>query len=141
MKSVHRCGHVSERGGVEMKITDKEVLKELKRARSGELWESLDSYPEDERGDRTDMQILADECSYILSCFEEDGHCLHDDLQEAKEIMRETKNGKTIPLWRESLTPVYSKHKIEAARDYINEHRRLKSLMARLNKQGIYGRW
>lgn len=124
-----------------MKITDKEVLKELKRARSGELWESLDSYPEDERDDRTDMQMLADECSYILSCFDEDGHALHDDLQEAKEIMRETKNGKTIPLWRESLTPVYSKSRIETARASINEHRRLKSLMARLNDNGYYGKW
>lgn len=124
-----------------MKITDKEVLKELKRARSYELYESLETYPEDEREGRSDMQMLADECSYIISCFEENGHVLGDDLERAKEIIKETKNGKVIPLWSQSLTPMYSKHDIENARNAINEYRRLKNLMKRLNANGYYGQW
>ena len=124
-----------------MKITDKDAVKELNRARSGELWDSLDSYPEDERDGRSDMQMVADECSYILSNFQEDGHVLCEDLQEAREILRKTKNGRVIPLWQSTLKPVYDKHRIQRARDTINEYNRLKSLMKRLNDKGIYGKW
>ena len=124
-----------------MKITDKEVLKEMKRIRSGELWMSVDSYPDDERDGRTDEQFVADELSYILSCFEEDGHVLYDDLNGAKEILRETKNGKVIPFWSGSLQPKYRPSDIQNARDAVNEYRRLKNGMKRFNDKGIYGRW
>lgn len=46
-----------------MNITDKTVLSELKRIRCGELNESIDGYPEDERDGRSDMQVFADELS------------------------------------------------------------------------------
>ena len=59
-----------------MNITDKEVLKELKRVRSGELEDSVFDYPENDRDGRSDMQVLTDELSWILSNFKEDGHVL-----------------------------------------------------------------
>ncbi len=124
-----------------MKITDKQVLKELKRVRSCELEMSLETYPEDEREGRTDAQVVADELSYILSCFDEDGHVLCDDLEESRRILKETKNGKVIPLWTQTLTPMYSKSRIESCRDCINEYNRLKNYMKRLNAQGIRGYW
>ena len=124
-----------------MTITDKEALKELKKVRSGELEMSVDGYPEDERDGRTDMQVIADELSWILSNFNEDGHTLHDDLQEAREILRETKNGKVIPLWKSTLKPMYTQSRIQCCRDTINEYNRLKNLMKRLNAKGIYGKW
>lgn len=124
-----------------MNITDKEVLKELKRVMSFDLEESVRTYPDDERDDRSDMQILADECSYILSNFKEDGHVLCEDLERAKEIIRETKNGKQIPLYASTLKPKYKQYDIQIARDTINEHKRLQNLMKRLNAKGFYGRW
>ena len=124
-----------------MTITDVEVLKEIKRVRSFDLEESIATYPEDERDGRSDIQFLADEASYILSCYEEDGHTFHEDLQESRTILRRTKNGKVIPLWASTLKPVYDKHRIQSARDIINEYTRLKSCMKRLNSKGIYGRW
>lgn len=124
-----------------MVISDKEALKELKRVRSLELDMSIDDYPENERDGRSDMQMIADECSYILSNFEEYGHVLHDDLQEAKELIRKTKNGKVIPLWKSTLRPVCSRSDIQIARNTINEHRRLQNLMKRLNAKGFYGKW
>lgn len=124
-----------------MTITDAEVLKELKKVRCYELEESLEEYPEDERDGRSDFQMLADECSYILSCYDESGHCYCEDLEESKEILRETKNGKVIPLYKTTLTPVYSKSRIENARNTINQHKRLQSLMKRLNDKGYFGKW
>ncbi len=124
-----------------MKITDNAVLKELKRVRSCDLDEYVLTYPEDEKDGRSDMQILADECSYILSCYEEEGHVFFEDLWSAKKMLRETKNGKVIPLWTHSLKPMYSKSQIESARATVNEHKRLQSLMKRLNANGFYGRW
>lgn len=124
-----------------MKITDKDVLKELKRVNSFDLDEDMKSYPEDERDGRSDMQMLADEVSYILSCYYEGGHVHCESLEESKRIIRETKNGKQIPLWTSTLKPVYKPSDIQIARDCINEHRRLQNLMKRLNKKGFYGKW
>lgn len=124
-----------------MKVTDERVLKELRRVRSCDLDEYVLTYPEDEKDGRSDMQILADECSYILSCYEEEGHAFCEDLQSAKAMLRKTKNGKVIPLWMNTLKPIYSKSQIESARATVNEHKRLQSLMKRLNANGFYGRW
>lgn len=124
-----------------MNITDKKVLTELKRVRCWELWESVSEYPEDERDGRTDMQFLADEVSYILSCYDEGGNVFCDDLEWAKEVLKETKNGKVIPMWQESLIPKYSRRDIEMARNSINDYKRLKNCMKRLNASGYYGKW
>ena len=124
-----------------MKITDTEVLKELNRVNSFDLEEDLETYPEDERDGRTDLQMLADEVSYILSCYQEDGHVLCDSLEESKEILRRTKNGKVIPLWKSTLKPVYRESQIQTSRDIINEHRRLQSLYKRLQARGLCGKW
>lgn len=124
-----------------MKIADKDALKELKRVKSFDLDEDMQSYPEDERDGRSDMQILADEVSYILSCYTEDGHVFCEALEMAKETIKETKNGKVIPFWSSSLKPKYRPSDIENARNIINEHKRLKSCMKRLNEKGFYGKW
>lgn len=124
-----------------MNITDKEVLKQLKIVRSYDLEESIREYPEDERDGRSDMQFLADEVSYRLSLYTEGGTCTGDDYEEAKRILRETENGKVTPLNRYTFKPKYSPHQIQNARDTVNEYRRLRSLMDRLEKKGFYGRW
>lgn len=124
-----------------MKITDKYVIKELNRVRSFDLEESIETYPEDERDDRSDLQVLADETSWLLSNYEEDGHVLCDLLEESKEILRETKNGKVIPLWASTLQPKWRQRDIQMSRDIINEHRRLKNLMKRLNALNVWGKW
>lgn len=123
-----------------MILTDKTALKELKRANSFELENSVNCYPENERDGRSDLQMLADECSYIVSNFEECGHVLYEDLEHAREVLRETRNGKFIPLYS-NLTPKYRNSDIEIARGSINEYRRLKNCLKRLNKMGYYGRW
>lgn len=124
-----------------MIITDAEVLKELKRVRSGELEDSLFDYPDEERDGRSDMQCLADELSWILSNYKESGHSLCEDLQESREILRETKNGKVIPLWASTLKPMYSPSRIQACRDTINEYKRLLSLLKRIHEKGFRGKW
>ena len=129
-----------------MKITDKEALKMIKIVRYGELEESIRSYPEDERDGRSDMQFLADEVSYYISLYEEDGTVFSEDLAEAKAFMRESKNGTVIPCYatippRPKYTPAGLANRLDSARRTINEYRRLRSLMDRLNKKGYYGKW
>ena len=124
-----------------MKITDNEVLKELKRCRSYELSEDIKTYPDDERDGRSDIQFLADEVSYILSNYQEDGHVLCDDLERSQEILRKTHYGKTIPLYISTLKPIYRQSDIQSAKDCVNEYKRLKSLMKRLNDKGYRGQW
>lgn len=124
-----------------MKITDKVALAELKKVNSGLLYDTVRDYPEDERDGRSDLEFLADEVSWHLSCYNEEGHNWHDDLVEAREILKETKNGKVIPLFTDTLKPVYSPWKIDRAKEQIKEYRRLVNCMKRLNAKGYYGRW
>jgi len=123
-----------------MVITDKEVLRSVKIANCEELRESIETYTEEERDGRSDMQILADEVSYRLSLYSEDTYT-RDDYLEAKRILKRTENGKAFPFDPHTFRPLITKMDVEIARERINEYRRLKSLMSRLEKKGFYGSW
>lgn len=124
-----------------MKITDKEALRQLKIVKCGELEEMLDTYPENERDGRSDLQMVADEAGYLYSLFAEEGTGHWDALEDARQIMRETENGKATLLDVKTLRPIYQKHDIEYARKLINEHRRLARLINRMAKMGAFSRW
>lgn len=118
-----------------MKITNKEVLKQLGRVQNGELEELLKSFPEDERDGRSDMQILYDESEYLLGLYNEEGTRHHRELKAARAVLRETKNGKSMPLLLPSFQPKYSKQEIEECIAITGEYRRLSCLLGRLAKQ------
>lgn len=126
-----------------MKITDKKALRILKRAASYELDEQIENYPDKERDGRTDLEFIADEISYQVSCYNEDGHVWKDDLEEAREKLRETKNGKIQILDSRTLKPKYGywPSDIENAKSIVNEYKRLRSLLKELQNDGFYGRW
>lgn len=123
-----------------MKITDEKALKELKTVRSYELEWLLQEFPQDEVDDRSDLQMVADELSYMLDCYAEDGNARHEALNKAYMIKCRTKNFTTIPL-DGNLKPIYREIEIQFSKGIINEHRRLESLQKRLNAMGIYGQW
>lgn len=126
-----------------MTLTDPKVLKLLKNLRSYELEYRIDLYPDDERDGRDDMQMFADELSYLISCFEEYGHFLNNELRESQRVLARTKNGKEIRIldWMTHPRLEYSQTDIQCMRDTVNEYKRLKYRYKKLNEQGIYGRW
>lgn len=124
-----------------MKITDKEALRQLKIVKCGELDEMLDTYPDNEREGRSDLQMLADEAGYLFSLFTEDGTGHNEGYEYAREVLRETKNGTVMPLYMPSMRPVYKAYEVDDARRFINQYRRLGNLIKRLNKMGIYSKW
>ena len=124
-----------------MILKDALALKELKRVRSCDLEDDIADYPENERDGRSDLEILADEVSYILSCSQEYGHARADDLEAAKDILRRTNYGHAVPMNAKTLKPIYQPFEVQAAKERVNEYNRLKSCMKRLNNMGFYGRW
>ena len=112
-----------------MKITDPVVKKLMKRANSEDLDERVYSFPEDERGDQTDMDIFIDELEYLVDLYDSDGTIYSEDLETAGEIMKATDNGKSMPLYPDSLLPRYRKWEVDNAKSTINEYRRLKRLL------------
>ena len=121
-----------------MKITDKEVLRQLKIVRCSDLEESIRTFPEDEVDGKSDMEILKNELDYLLSLYEEGGTVHSEDLEQAREFIRETKNGKVIPCYNTiPPTPKYSvtrlKLELDRAKNTINEYNRLMSLQKRLS--------
>ena len=124
-----------------MIITDKNIKKWLKAIGSEQLYEMVETYPENELDGRSEIQLFADELSYAISCYEEDGHVWRDDLEECKEVLRRTKNGKVIPVNIQTLKPVYRPSDIEIAKSVVNEYRRMKYRYQKLNEAGICGKW
>ena len=126
-----------------MKITDKNVLKLLKNVRYWELADDLEEYPEDERDGRSDMQMLADEVSYFVMLHREDDTGEWEALQEARRKLRETKNGKCIPIDPHTFAPLYGYRRsdIERYKDVVNDYNRLKRLLKKLQNEGYYGTW
>lgn len=118
-----------------MKLTDKEALRELKIVRCVELEESISEFPSNDRDGRSDMQILSDEVFYRLSLYD-GGTCTSEDYEKAKEILRNTNHGKTMPLNKYTLRPMYSISAIEDAKNTVNEYKRLVSCMKRLHAKG-----
>ena len=126
-----------------MTLTDPKVLKLLKNLRSYELEYRIDIYPDDERDGRDDMEFFLDELSYLISCFEEDGNVLNDDLRECQRVLARTKNGKEIKIldWMTHPRLEFKPYEIQQMKDTVNEYKRLKYRYRKLNEQGLYGRW
>lgn len=126
-----------------MKITDTKALQIIKRCGSSILEEFIDEYPDNERDGRTDLDFIADEISYHVSCYNEDGHTWKDDLDECRELLRETNNGKTIPIDPVTFKPRrgYWPSDIEIAKNTVAEYKRLVRQLKNLQKLGYYGRW
>lgn len=115
-----------------MKLTDANVKKILKKVRSYELEERISDYPENERDGRSDMEMLKNELDWYIDNLEEDGCLSHEALEEAREILRKTQYGKTIPLNRYTLKPAWKASDIQEAKDFVNEYSRLKRLQQKL---------
>lgn len=111
-----------------MRLTNNTAIKLLRRAKCSELDESIRTYPEDERGDKTDIEILRDEIYYLIEMYEEGGTRLSEDLEEARDILRETNNGRCNKLTKD-FDLVYSEFDIRRARSTVNEYKRLKRLV------------
>lgn len=126
-----------------MLVTDKNVKKWLKAIGSERLYEMVETYPENELDGRSEIQLFADELSYLISCYNEDGNYWRDDLEYCKEVLRITKNGKVIPIDSRTFKPLrgYWPHDIETAKSFVNTYRRMSYRYQKLNEAGIYGKW
>lgn len=111
-----------------MKIKDKAALAIIKRARSGDLKDHIESYPEDERDGKTDLEIVRDEIDYLVYMYEEGGTIFSNDLDEAREILRETCNGKYNKI-TDDFNLKYTDWDIKRSRATVNEYKRLKRLL------------
>ena len=58
----------------------------------------------------------------------------YDNLELSKKIMKDTDNGKSVPVDASSFRLKYSPNEISDARATVNEYRRLKKLIKELQK-------
>ena len=120
-----------------MKLTDREAIKALKKARNFELEEMLYNYPDDEVEDRSDWEMIANEAEWLLEMFLEGDTSHADDLRYAREILSRTKYGKVTPANPRTLKPIYSKMDVQWAKDTVNEYNRLVRFVEKLRKMDL----
>lgn len=118
-----------------MKFTDKRALKVIKSIKCYEARESIESYPEEERGNKSELEIVLDELEYFVYMFEEVDGTYKGDLDESREILRKTNNGKTIPISLTTFKPIYSEWRIKSAKNTVSEYRQLKRLVSKLKEE------
>ena len=118
-----------------MKITDKEVKKIVRYINMAELTESIESFPEEEKKGKTDIEVLESEIEWFLEWgYLDEGTIYYEDLERSREILRETNNGKFIPLnYEGSSLPKYQNWQIQNAKDTVSEFKRLKRGKEKLN--------
>lgn len=115
-------------------ITDKKVLRILARIKNDWVRENVESFPEDERGEMSDMDILKDEIDYVISRFEDPKGMTGADFAEAKKILKHTDNGKAMPLDINTFEPRYKQWQIDDAKDLVAEYKQLKYYQKQLQK-------
>lgn len=128
-----------------MKFSDKDAKKMLQNVRSFDLEEDIANYPENERNGRSDLQILADEVSYLISLYNEETTTA-EEYESAKCFLKETKNGTVMPFYdtippKPKYSPLGLENKVKDAKATVNEYRRLCSLGKRLKIKGYVGKW
>ena len=112
-----------------MKLTDKEAIKALKRANILELSEMLDSYPESDVDGRSDWEMIANEAGWLLDSYRSGDTARSDDLQEAREFIRNYQKG---------LIQRRYCYTIDNARSTVNEYNRLVRFVSKLKSMGLY---
>ena len=121
-----------------MKLTDAEAIKALKKVRCYDLEERLSDYPEEERDGRTDWDMIANEAGWLLDSFHDDSCANYEALEEAKELVRETKNGTVFPGLLTSIQLRSYCIRVQDARDLINMVNRLARFVQKLKGMGLY---
>lgn len=121
-----------------MKLTDAEAIKALKKVRCYDLEERLSDYPEEERDGRTDWDMIANEAGWLLDSFHDDSCANYEALEEAKELVRETKNGTVFPGLLTSIQLQSYRIRVQDARDLINMVNRLARFVQKLKGMGLY---
>ena len=112
-----------------MIIKDPEARKVLKRANSEIIDEMVDSYPEDEIDNKSDLEIVLDEISYLVWKYEDDGTIQYEDLSFSKQVIKETDNGKSMPVLLPDFKFKYTKQEVQDAIDTVAEYKRLKKIL------------
>ena len=122
-----------------MKLKNKELQKMINKANLYELenrLEYLTTEDMDKEGYTEEGYVLR-EVEWIIEDFEDEAHCLNDELTEARYKLRRTNNGKRIPIdiYR-GFKPQYGydSHSIQLARNIVNEYNRTKRFAERLRK-------
>ena len=128
----------AQKGGGGMKLTDKEAIKALKNVRCYDLEERLSDYPEEERDGRTDWEMIANEAGWLLDSFYDDSCANYEALEEAKDLIRTTNNGKVFPGLLTSVQVQSYQIMVRDARDLINMVKRLKRFVEKLKNMGLF---
>lgn len=118
-----------------MKFTDKRALKIVRSIKCYEVKESIESYPEEERDGKTDLDIILSELEYFAYMFEEVDGAFKGDLDESREILRRTSNGKSLLINASTFKPVWSRARIDSAKNTVSEYRQIKRLIKKLREE------
>ena len=121
-----------------MKLTDENAIKALKKLRCYDLEMMIADYPENERDGRSDWDMIANEAGWLLDGFRDPEHANNEALQEAKELIRKTKNGTVFPGLVTSVQLESWRILVQDARDLVNMVKRLERFVRRLKADGLY---
>ena len=122
-----------------MKLKDEKLNKLISKANLPELEYRLGCYEDDsdmKAEGMNEWQYVMREVEWILEDFQDDGHTLYEELQDARWLLRKTDYGKRIPISSTTFRPLdgFQPFRIETAKNVVNEYNRTKRFAERLRK-------
>lgn len=116
-----------------MEIKNKALMKMIEKANCREVLYRVTEYENDEN--LSEYGFVLEQVEWTVEDFEDDGHCLGEELSEARSLLWETDYGKRIPIdiargFRPKIG--YDPQTIQRAKDTVNEYNRTKRLYQRL---------
>jgi hypothetical protein len=124
-----------------MVVTDNRVQGWLMEIDFPRLFEQMDDVQVDEYP--SEIQAFADELSYAIGIFNDDSTVWYATLRSAKNLLRDTNNGTTIPLDADTFKPKvgYTPKDFSNAQDIIDTYNRMVDVYRQLKKLGYHGQW
>ena len=115
-----------------MRLTDPKAIALLQEADNTYLNGWIHDFDNEEG--LSDIQVLYDDAVDLLELWEEDGCRQHDELLEAKALIKDTQDGKVFHGFLLSAEIEEIMIDVRHARSIIAEYRRLKGLVLTLEK-------
>ena len=115
-----------------MKLTDPKAIALLQEADNAYLNGWIEDYDGSEGP--SDLQVLYDDAQTILEMWEDDGCRQHDELLDAKALIKETQDGKVFHGLLLSHEIELKMIEVRNARSIIAEYDRLKRVVRKLEK-------
>lgn len=120
-----------------MELKEKRIADMVSTSGSNVLMARLETFPEEEWDQElypTEADLVRNIAGEIIEDYHDDGHCLYDELREARRVILE-RNRIAVNLDTFQMKPMHSAKEIDHAEAIISEYNNTRKIIRKLRKE------